>query len=182
MQQLPKRVWSLSAESTVLESKNHIFLRCFKSNIKNLGPLCYLSGTLCADSWGEVFTRSVAPCPSQKVKRWRPAGGGSLFLPYLQQTPHTSLCVTSLFLSFPSCKIVDPVYCKAELIPHCKRLWDILSGKLCHKHRRITNFLYPASHVLTLVPRGSFDFPAKFKPSRRKTSFFVWPSRQCFDG
>lgn len=144
MQQMPEGVWFPSARvhSTWKQKANSF--QVFQVKHQKLGPLCYLLGTLCADSWGEIFTRSMALCPSQQVKWWNPAAGGSFSLPYLQQMPWTSLCVTSLFLSFPRYKIVDPVYCKAELIPHWERLWD--SGQetfIINTDKLLTSYTQP---------------------------------------
>lgn len=63
----------------------------FQVKHQKLGPLCYLFGVICADSLGEIFTRSVALCPSQQVMQWSPAAGETPLLPHLREMPCTSL-------------------------------------------------------------------------------------------
>lgn len=121
MQWMPEGVRFPSAELHSAGKQKPNPFQVFQVKYQKVEPLCYLSGVLCADSWGEIFTRSVALCPSQRVAL-EPSSRRNTAPPSSERDALYIIVVTSLFLSFLSCKIVDPVYCKAELIPYHKRL------------------------------------------------------------
>lgn len=81
MQQMPEGVWFPSARVHGAWKQKANPFQLFQVKHQKPGAFCYLLATFRADSWGEIFTRSVALCPFQQVKQWIPAAGGSLFLP-----------------------------------------------------------------------------------------------------
>lgn len=70
------------------------------------------------------------------------------------------IVVTSLFLSFLGFKKVDPVYCKVELIPHHRRLWD--SGQeicIINTDKLLTSYIQRM--MCGLSCQGGCWFPSK---------------------
>lgn len=60
---MPEGVWfpSIRVHGSGKQKANPF--QVFQKHQKQ-GSLCYFFGVLCADSWGEIFIRSMALCPS----------------------------------------------------------------------------------------------------------------------
>lgn len=116
----------------------------FQVKHQKLGPLCYLSGVRCAGSWGWDFQKEHSTSFLPAGNAVEPISRRNTVPPSSERDVLYIIVVTLLFLSFLSCKIVDPVYCKAELIPHCKRLWD--SGQesfIINTDKLLTSYIQP---------------------------------------
>lgn len=119
---MPEGVWFPSSRMHGAGKQKARSFQVFQVKHQKLGPLYYLFEVLCADSWGEIFTRTVALHPTQQVMQWSPAAGGTPLLPHLREMPCTSLWSPHCPSVSSAVKKVDPVYCEAELIPHHRRL------------------------------------------------------------
>lgn len=119
---------------------------CLKSNIKNWDPSATSLECFVLTAGGSPFQ---ALHPSQQVMQWSSAAGGTLFLPHPREMSCTLLWSPYCSSVSPAVKKVDPVYCKAELIPHHKRLWD--SGQenfIINTDKLLTSYIQPMMHGL----------------------------------